>query len=129
MGPGLFAIENWPVRSEAAKAELADMVATGQWDVQPLPTYDIKGAPVVPELYQRRLEGAPVEVRFSLSHWSIPGKDSENGTDVYTADIERLRVLQVPVPRTPTLRRWNIYTIDPTAGSGGPPCKRSRCSA
>lgn len=89
----------------------------GEWDVNPLPAYDMHGHLIEPNFYQRRLEGALVEVHFTLTHWSIGKKGTAGGTDIYTGDIEYIRVLAPPKPTLVTPRRRKIFAVDPIAPS------------
>lgn len=67
-------IEHWPVpaknrdRLEAIK---------GTHVVFPIPAYDTNDRLIDPEQYRKKLAGALVECRFSLSHWYIQNKNSD----------------------------------------------------
>ena len=101
---------NWPVSNSAAAAALEEM--RGKYYVVPIPAYDMHGELIHPSFYRRRLEGALVALRFTLTHWSI-GKGT-NGADVYSADIVNIRVLAPPKPTLVTPRkRGKVPTFDP----------------
>ncbi|PSR82943.1 hypothetical protein PHLCEN_2v5913 [Hermanssonia centrifuga] len=89
----LFAltIEDWPVHGENAKAALETM--KDKYFVVPIPAYNMHGDLIHLTFYRRRLEGALVAVRFTLTHWAIGNKDAGTGSNVFTADIINLCVL------------------------------------
>lgn len=90
----------------------------GAWDVNPLPAYDMHGHIIEPAFYQRRLEGALAEVRFTLTHWPISKRDgATGGTDIYTGDIDYIRVIAPPKPTLVTPRRRKIFAVDPIGPS------------
>lgn len=107
---GPMTLENWPVLSDAATAAKEDM--KGKFYVVPIPAYDMHGELIHPSFYRRRLEGALVAVRLTLTHWAI--KNDKSSADVYTADIVNIRVLTPPKPTTVTPRkRGKVPTYDP----------------
>ncbi|KAJ7240272.1 hypothetical protein C8J57DRAFT_1371921 [Mycena rebaudengoi] len=83
------AMENWPVQSDQARAQVNKIKNTHR--VLPLCACDRDNKVIPPEEYRETLRGAVVRARVSLKHWPIEG--TEGGRDVYTADIEHLRVL------------------------------------
>jgi hypothetical protein len=82
-------MEYWPVQSAQARAQVNKIKYTHR--VLPLCAYDRDDKVIPPEEYRDTLMGAVVRARVSLKHWPIKG--IEGGRDVYTADIEHLRVL------------------------------------
>ncbi|KAJ7612106.1 hypothetical protein FB45DRAFT_760134 [Roridomyces roridus] len=92
-----------------------------------LPAYDTDGDLIHPSKYREKLMGAVVEVAFTLQHWEIVSKledGRQRKTDAFGADIQRMRVLVSPPPRTPstpTRKRAHPPLKDP-----GSPSKRAR---
>jgi hypothetical protein len=104
---GIFLIENWPTFNDAAKGGLENIKKTHR--VVPIPAYDMKGNLIDPRQYRRALEGATVELHFTLTHWSFPAKADQPasmGVDTYTGDIVMIRVISPPIytPGTPSKR-------------------------
>ncbi|KZV76741.1 hypothetical protein PENSPDRAFT_747318 [Peniophora sp. CONT] len=94
-----FLIENWPVTTDAALAEIGDFRKA--YTVRPLPAYDVAGKLIRPYNYKAMLRGAKVKVYFHL-------KD-ENTKDLFGTELTNIIVLRAP------------YTEDSvTPGSGGP---------
>lgn len=56
----------------------------------PIPAYDLGGDLLKPTTYRRYLQGALVEIHFTLMHWGIAGIKR----DVYGGEIEFIRVLE-----------------------------------
>lgn len=102
----VITLNKWPVRSDAAREALTEM--DGKFYVIPIPAYDMHGELIDPDCYRRRLEGALVAVRFTLTHRSV------NSRDIYTADVENIRVLSPPKPTLVTPRnRGRVPAFDP----------------
>ncbi|KAI0633922.1 hypothetical protein C8Q77DRAFT_1036223, partial [Trametes polyzona] len=94
--PPEWSLDHWPVSSDAARAELAAIKDAGQLDIVPLPAYNVEGNLIRPQDYRTALMGAIVEVHFTLTHWTISARASEEPADVYVADIQYMRVLVPP---------------------------------
>ena len=106
--PSEFYIENWPTQSNAACEALKEMTHTHH--VNYIEAFDMHGTLIFPTMYRRYLEGALVQVRFSMSHWA----DDSDETDSYASDIVSMRVLVPPQRIGPvTPRRKRFYRKDP----------------
>ena len=95
--------------------------------VHPILAYGMDGKLIKPQAYRRQLDGALVELYFTLSHWAIGERNGSPGNDVYTADIVIIRVLAAPhstVASTP--RKWKVAElfVDPNSS----PTKKAHCS-
>ncbi|KAI6003100.1 hypothetical protein EDD15DRAFT_2467773 [Pisolithus albus] len=103
-----FSIENWPVDDNETKTELENLKATHR--LIPLPAYDVEGNLIEPHAYQRSLQGALVKLYFNMSHWAIAGKNGLHGSDVFTAEIQMIRVIDPPRPTiTSNKRKVSLY--------------------
>ncbi|KAG1755100.1 uncharacterized protein EDB91DRAFT_273078 [Suillus paluster] len=94
-----MAFENWSTFNGAAKGGLEDNKKTCR--VVPIPAYDMKGNLINLRHYCQTLEGAAVELYFTLRHWSIHPKKNQlenSGIDTYTADIILIHVISPPTP-------------------------------
>ena len=83
-----------------------------------LQVYDMHGKLVEPSRYCWHLQGALVQVHFTLTHWSIAAK-TKNGLimpacDTFSADIYSMRVLSPPKKYGPvTPRKCKFVNSDP----------------
>ncbi|KAJ7928014.1 hypothetical protein B0H13DRAFT_1014234 [Mycena leptocephala] len=104
--PPAFTIDHWPVRHQQAREAIAGMTATHR--VNYLPAYNAIGNLIYPDDYEAQLRGALAQVRFTLSHWNIRQQD------VFTANIEHIRILTPPPPHpaSPSKRRKFTATDD-----------------
>ncbi|KAG2095412.1 hypothetical protein BD769DRAFT_1678335 [Suillus cothurnatus] len=121
---GIFLIKNWPTFNDAAKGGLENIKKTHR--VVPIPAYNMKGNLIDPRQYRRALEGATVELHFTLTHWSFPAKADQPasmGVDTYTGDIVMIRVISPPIytPGTPSKRTVSRF-FDPNQS----PTKKGR---
>ncbi|KAI5993897.1 hypothetical protein EDD15DRAFT_2366981 [Pisolithus albus] len=89
-----FTIDNWLVDDDETRDELETLKATHH--LVPLPTYDIDGNLIQPHAYRQSLQGALVELYFNMSHWAIAGKGGTQGNDVFTAEIQMIRIIEPP---------------------------------
>jgi hypothetical protein len=106
--PAEFSIKNWPTAHPAAKEALKEMVTTHC--VKPLEAFDMHGRLINPTSYHHQLEGALVQMRFTVTHLSIVGKKP----DCFMANIVSMRVLVPPQKIGPvTPRRKRVYRVDP----------------
>ncbi|KAM6495451.1 hypothetical protein JOM56_008157 [Amanita muscaria] len=105
-------ITGWPSEGEETMGALSSMVATHR--VNYLEAFDMHGRLIAPREYRRHIQGALVQIHFTLRHWTIVGKDARC-FDTFTADIFSLRVLEPPLscglPVVPRKRRY--YKMDP----------------
>ncbi|EMD38894.1 hypothetical protein CERSUDRAFT_92934 [Gelatoporia subvermispora B] len=123
-----FHIANWPCWTNEAKAAIEDLKETHT--VIPIPVYDHCNRLVKPKQYRAVLQGATVEVHFTLRHWSIGytasrgGSDSgSGGLDVYSADVFAIHVIRPPPPSTlSSLRKRKVSMKSPVTT----PIKRRR---
>lgn len=100
-------MEDWPLTKEKNRAELLALSSTHR--ILPLPAYDLAGNLIRPAAYRRCLQGAIVEVHFTLSHWGI----AKAKRDVYGGEIQLMRVLVPPsTPSFPSKKRKLPQHID-----------------
>ncbi|KAJ3964070.1 hypothetical protein EV361DRAFT_956317 [Lentinula raphanica] len=90
-------IENYPVKSNEAIAELAAMINNKTHILLPLPAYEqMKGdkepRQLIPFQYSRHLEGALVVVEFFLTHTFI----TKHNKDTFSADVYTILVIDPP---------------------------------
>ncbi|KAI5995129.1 hypothetical protein EDD15DRAFT_2195752 [Pisolithus albus] len=107
-----FSFEQWPLTKERNRAELLALKSTHR--IQPVPAYDLADNLIHPNAYRRFLQGALVEIHFTLSHWGI----ASVRRDVYSADMELIRLLDAPTPSSCAGRKRRIplhLTGDSTA--------------
>ncbi|KAI5997899.1 hypothetical protein EDD15DRAFT_2162451 [Pisolithus albus] len=126
-----FTIKNWPVNT-AAEEELEGMKETHT--VVPIPAYGMSGELINPQSYRNQLEGALVEIKFNLLHWSIAAKKSAadnagnlEGADTYVADLDQIWVVAPPtaIPSSSPRKRKVPDTIDTDLATVSPTKKRS----
>ena len=94
-----YTIQNWPCTNDAAQEALELLKDTHR--VIPIPAYEVEGGLMYPQYYRRQLQGALVEIHFTLSHWSIAAKPDQRheNTDMYLVEVYSIRVLRPPLPR------------------------------
>jgi hypothetical protein len=110
--PHEFTIAGWHAVHDAAKDTLLNMQTTHK--VIPLPAYDMHGNLIRPEDYRKHLQGAIVQVHFTMTHWHIRAHGDKSACDSYTADVYSMRVLVPPAPVGPvTPRRKRVLRKDP----------------
>ncbi|KAJ7342808.1 hypothetical protein DFH08DRAFT_873609 [Mycena albidolilacea] len=113
------AMEDWPCSTEEARKARDAIKRTHR--VLPLKAFDMAGNLLPPTKYSQALKGAVVRVSVKLTRWKFrPQGDDPRGRDVYTADIDNIRVLVPPKPRT----RQIIPRTDP--GPSRSPKKKAR---
>jgi hypothetical protein len=66
--------------------------------VVPVPAYNLEGILIPLQSYCKRLQGAIVELHFTLTHWSIGGKPGQEKVDQFTADLYSMCMLLPPNP-------------------------------
>lgn len=97
-----FSFERWPLTRERHRADLLNLKNTHR--ILPIPAYDLANDLLKPSTYRRYLQGALVEIHFSLSHWGIAGVKR----DVYGGEIELIRLLEPPLGSTSPDRKRKI---------------------
>ncbi|KAJ7442657.1 hypothetical protein FB451DRAFT_99147 [Mycena latifolia] len=124
--PVEFTIQQWPVRSDAAKKALAELKSTHR--VIHLPAFDAspEGKVIPPGAYKTQLAGALAQIQFTLSHWSIRSKTkcgSSNTVDVFAAaNLVHIRILNPPAncPPSPSKRTRKFTATDDVSGDISP---------
>ncbi|KAI5982958.1 hypothetical protein EDD15DRAFT_2202440 [Pisolithus albus] len=86
-----YSFEKWPLTRERNRAELVRLKHSHI--LHPVPAYDLNNDLLHPTTYRRCLRGAIVEIRFTLTHWSI----ASTKRDVYGAVMKAIRILVPPV--------------------------------
>ena len=86
--------ENIPCRSTKAAEALKRIKEEGKYKFNALPATDIKGNPILPGDYERKLSGATALIRVTMTADYF----SKRGTQFY-ADIYSITVLSPPIPR------------------------------
>ena len=84
-------MENIPCKYAKASEALVRIKHEGLYDFSPLPATDMKQEPIIPSDYERKLVGATVLVRATLSSDFYPNKGHQ-----FYADIVSLTVLRPP---------------------------------
>ncbi|KAI5991149.1 hypothetical protein EDD15DRAFT_2449176 [Pisolithus albus] len=87
-----FSYRLWPLTKERHRAQL--MALQHSHRLCPVPAYDLANDLLIPTTYRSCLQGAIVEIRFTLTHWSI----ATTKRDVYGGLIQLIRILVPPVP-------------------------------
>jgi hypothetical protein len=90
-----------------------------------LPAYNAIGNLIYPNDYEAQLRGALAQVKFTLSHWNIHKQgmllprcptstftNINSHKDVFSANIEHIRILTPPCPASPSKRRKFTATDD-----------------
>jgi hypothetical protein len=110
-----FSIKEWPTHYPEAQEALRKIDADKSHRIIPVPAYDTKGKVIEPSQYRIALQGALVELYFTLKHYDIVGKKNQQGTNVYVADISSITVLIPPKPKTPPTspRKRRVPLTDP----------------
>ncbi|KAI6025248.1 hypothetical protein PISMIDRAFT_11508 [Pisolithus microcarpus 441] len=90
-----YSFERWPLTKERNRAQL--LALKHSHHLRPVPAYDLNNDLLHPSTYRRCLQGAIVEVHFTMSHWSI----ASTKRDVYGGLIKLIRIL-VPAVVSPS---------------------------
>ncbi|KAI6016974.1 hypothetical protein BKA83DRAFT_4497514 [Pisolithus microcarpus] len=101
-----FSFEAWPLTKEKNRAELLALKTMHR--IVPLPAYDLANDLIRPGGYRRLLQGAVVEVHFTLSHWGI----ATAKRDVYGGNIEKIRLLVPPTWSSSSKKRKIPFHLD-----------------
>ncbi|KAI6143858.1 hypothetical protein EDD17DRAFT_1658667 [Pisolithus thermaeus] len=94
----LFSLETWPLTKESNHAELLSLKSMHH--LLPVPTYDLNNDLIHPSTYWHSLQGALVEIHFTLSHWGIAA----------------IHLLMPPVPLSPVKKRRIPLHLDTEDG-------------
>ncbi|KIK25255.1 hypothetical protein PISMIDRAFT_9645 [Pisolithus microcarpus 441] len=97
-----FSFKLWPLTKEWTCVELLGLKASHC--ILPLPMYDLAGNLIRPSAYCCSLQGAIVEVHFTLSHWGIASAKR----DVYGRVIQLICILMPPAPTSVTTRKRKL---------------------
>ncbi|KIK18236.1 hypothetical protein PISMIDRAFT_109910 [Pisolithus microcarpus 441] len=97
-----FSFELWPLTKERTHAELLALKASHH--ILPLPMYDLAGNLIQPSAYCCSLQGAIMEVHFTLLHWGIASAK----WDVYGGVIQLIHILVPPAPTLVTTRKRKL---------------------
>ncbi|THU83030.1 hypothetical protein K435DRAFT_871717 [Dendrothele bispora CBS 962.96] len=111
-------LASWPRTNDAVAKALDDLQEQkpAQYKICPLPAYDCHSALIEPMMYRQRLEGAVVEIRFTLSHWPISAKGKEkSASNAYRANIVDVLVLCPPPPTVVTPRKRKVSAYHPSS--------------
>jgi hypothetical protein len=96
-----YNIEDWPV-SLSNKIHLHAI--KDNYDVQQLPTYDIKNNPIHPSDYEEKLAGSIARVCFSIVHYVIKQKH------VFNALVKDITVICPPTSIAPTSLKHILHS-------------------
>ncbi|KIL56468.1 hypothetical protein M378DRAFT_172685 [Amanita muscaria Koide BX008] len=92
--PPQFTIAGWPAYYSQAQEELKNMVNTHR--VRYLLAFDMNGHLIEPSEYRKHLQGALVQVHFTVTRWAIGARKGDEAWDTFVADIHQMRVLSPP---------------------------------
>ncbi len=108
-----YTVKNWPVRMNKPASDALKAMQHMHL-VIPIPAYDMHCALIELGSLRKMLEGAVVQVRLVLRHWSINGKKSgEKPADTYMADLEDLLVLIPPLPTMVSPWKRKVLAMHP----------------
>ncbi|KAM6490330.1 hypothetical protein JOM56_014307 [Amanita muscaria] len=110
--PVEYTIPGWPSDYPEAEDELRGMVNTHR--VNYVDAYDIQGKRIKPGDYRKRLQGALVLMRFTMTHWAFKAKPGQLATDTFVADIVSIRMLKpAEVPKKLASQKRKFQETDP----------------
>ncbi|KAI6008577.1 hypothetical protein EDC04DRAFT_2907011 [Pisolithus marmoratus] len=115
-----FSFELWPLTKERNHGELLALKSTHH--ILPLPAYDMLGDLIKPSAYRCSLQGAIIEIHFTLSHWAI----ASTKHDVYGGFIHLIHLL-MPLLSYTACKKCKLPLHLDTVDS--PPDKRASLSA
>lgn len=103
-------LATWPVTSEEAREALETMAADEDhnWEVVPIPAFDIKGNQIAPEDYEAKLKGCVALITVNICHQYFRARQE----DSYYADIEEIVVLKEPYVMASTPKRKHGDKVD-----------------
>ena len=103
-------LATWPVCSDEAREALEAMVADEEhnWEVVPIPAYDIKGNPIAPDDYEAKLKGSVALITVNICHQYFRARQE----DSYYADIEEIIVLKEPYVMASTPKRKLVEKVE-----------------
>ncbi|KAI6027708.1 hypothetical protein PISMIDRAFT_13336 [Pisolithus microcarpus 441] len=98
----LYSFKHWPLMREQSHAEL--LALKKSHCLRPMPAYDINNDLLDPSMYCHCLQGAIIEVHFTLSHWSI----ASTKHDIFSSLIKLICIL-VPAVVSPSIaKKWKL---------------------
>ena len=101
-----------PTYYDSTKAALASMEKT--YHVNYLQVFNMHGRLIQPSEYYKVLQGAPVQMHFTMTHWYIRPKGQWHASDVFDANIYSMWVLTPPKATGPvTPRKRKFVNMDP----------------
>ncbi|KAM6504132.1 hypothetical protein JOM56_001075 [Amanita muscaria] len=110
--PAELSIAGWPGDCERTRDALKSMITTHR--VNYVEAFDMHGRLIAPGEYRKHIQGALVQMHFTLRHWTVLGQNARY-CDAFAADIFSLRVLEPPssygLPVVP--RKQKFYKLDP----------------
>lgn len=124
-----FKIENWPTSSSDGESELKRLVSKGTHRIRVPPVFDSEDKPILPTVYRSRMVGATVRVDFTLKHYHMAHRKTDN----FIADVLEVKILRSPPsrlvrtvsPRKIMIKRTAEEAMG-TASTTGKPAKRTR---
>ena len=97
---------------DSAKEALTLMEKTHR--VNYLEAFDMHERLIQPSKYRKVLQGALVQMHFTMTHWYIGPKGQRHASDVFVADIYSMCVLTPPKATGPvTPRKRKFANMDP----------------
>ncbi|KIK12662.1 hypothetical protein PISMIDRAFT_18584 [Pisolithus microcarpus 441] len=112
-----FSYQLWPLTRERHRAELLALRHSHR--LCPVPAYDLANDLLIPSTYRSCLQGAIVEIHFTLSHWGI----ATTKRDVYSGLIQRICIL---VPPVASAAAGNKRKLPLHLDTDEPPAKKER---
>jgi hypothetical protein len=113
-----YTIHNWPAPTPAVRSALDAIALTHDLNIPPF--YDQHGMLISPnEGYRTRLAGAVVQVRFTLTQYTIGGRLTTRHPvrRVFCSDVAEVHVVFPPPPRVVTPRKRRIFAVHPSSPS------------
>ena len=103
-------LATWPVTSDEAREALESMVADEDhnWEVVPIPAFDIKGELIAPDDYEAKLKGCVALITVNICHQYFRARQE----DSYYADIEEIVVLKEPYVMAVTPKRKHVEKVE-----------------
>ena len=103
-------LATWPVNSDEARDALESMVADDEhnWEVVPIPAFDIKGDLIAAEDYEAKLKGSVALITVNICHQYYRARQE----DSYYADIEEIIVLKDPYVMAATPKRKHVDKVE-----------------
>ena len=80
------------------------------WEVVPIPAFDVQGNPISPEDYEAKLKGSVALITVNICHQYYRARQE----DSYYADIEEIVVLKEPYVMASTPKRKHVEKAEPS---------------